>query len=171
MVKGGRIMIYLLTSLVIFWLYQAYTFGSIGVKKSISDTFFDIKHPILFRLFIWGISVPLIIYSTNYSTGLFIAGLLIMAVGFAAGFKGDGHKVESRNHVIGATGGILAAYSGFGIEFVCWKSFYMDLYFWAIVAFIVPTIIMMVRQTKNHTTWIEVIAYNIVILTLIIEEL
>lgn len=168
-------MIYLIISNIAFWLYCIYAWKTVGVKSSISDTYFHIKHPVLFRLFIFGVSVPLMLYSYNDNTGLLIAASLISWVGIAAGSRDhENDKIENRNHVIGATGGILAAYVSFGIEFVEWALFYKDLFFWAIVAFLISAFIIMPvgkkKGVKNHTTYIEIAAYYIIIITLMIHE-
>lgn len=172
-------MIYLTISLLVFWAYFYYSTKTVGVKSSISATFFHIKHPVLFRLFIIGISVPLMIYAFNKTTGIMVSASLILWIAFAAGSKDyENDEIENRNHVIGATGGILAAYVSFSIEYVTWSIFYKELFFWSIIAFLISALIILpvkrikiIREgVKNHTTWIEVFAYNIIILTLLAYE-
>jgi hypothetical protein len=168
-------MIYLIISLVVFWAYVGYVRYKIGPLKSISDSYFAIKTKWswLFRCFIAGISIPMILYAKSVSIPIFYAGLFILAVGFAPGFKND--KIQSANHVIGATGGILLAYIGLAL-FVNWSAFYKDLYFYAIVLFLISSVIILPlgklkKPVPYHTWWIEVVAYNIIILTLIIDNL
>jgi hypothetical protein len=168
-------MYYLIISFVIFWVYWLYTVKAVGIKSSISETVNHVN-PWLFRLFIFGITTPMLFYASKVSVGIMISGSLIAWVGYACTIRGKATEIEYVNHVIGATGGIIAGYLTFGLEKLLykgavhgveWALFYKDVYFWAIVAFLISAIIIMPigkfkKGVKNHTTWI--------ILTLIIVE-
>jgi hypothetical protein len=168
-------MIYLIISFLVFWLYCIYAWSTVGVKTSISDTFFHVKHPFLFRLFNGGIALPLMFYSYNEIRLLLASAALIFTIAFAAGSRDyEKHKVENANHVIGATAGILLAFIAFCIK-VDWTVFYKDMFFWASASFLVSALIILPlgnlkKPVKNHTTWIEVAAFSIIILTLFVYE-
>ena len=156
-------------------MYFVYTLDEVGIQPSISKTFYKLEYPVIFRLFIFGVSVPILLFAANLSTGLMIAGSLITWVGFAPKTKGEDYKVERRNHFIGATTGIIAGFITFGVEFVNWSNYLRDEFFWAIVLFVLSAIVILPigpkRGVKNHITWVEVFAFNIIILTLIISQL
>jgi hypothetical protein len=114
----------------------------------------------------------MIIYLNDYSVFLTLSGLLIFLVAFTANTK----KRPKRTwlHVIGATGGILLGFAGLVLK-ITWGTWYKDIFFWAVVLFLALTFIIMPigcfkKGVRNHTTWIEVVSYNIIILTLIINE-
>jgi hypothetical protein len=168
-------MIYLIISLSVFWIFFIGSYRLVGIHRSISDLFYILRTKGLgwsFRLFIAGISLPMIIYLNDYSVPLTFSGLFILLVAFTANTKK--RPKRSWNHVIGATGGILLGFAGLILK-VTWVTWYKDLFFWSVVLFLALAVIIMPigcckQGVKNHTTWIETMAFNIIILTLIINE-
>jgi hypothetical protein len=155
-------------SLLIYWSYYFYCLKTIGEKSSMSATFYS--YPIKFRLFIIGTSFPIIIYALDYSIPLFWAGIFIFAVGLAAGRKGK--AIESINHGIAATGGIIIAY-GVLIYYMLTDFNYIDLA--ALIAFLLSAVIILPigkkPGVKHHTTWIENVALTYILLDEILKRL
>lgn len=166
----------LIISLTVFWLYFIYTVYRFGVLSSISATVDKLKSPILFSMFEWGISIPIIYYAYNNDMFLLaISGLLIMGVGFFPALKKTKTKKQEALHVFCATVGIFLAYAGLAIESIEWKLFYKSMFFWALILYLILFVAYIPingikKGLKNHTTWIEFYAFNIIILTLIMYE-
>lgn len=97
------------------WLYTLITALSylitivilFGVLKSISQSYYEVKGfgKAIFTLFIWSISIPMMIIGSTPL--MFFAGALLSFVGAAPAFK---EEMEGKVHVIGATGGILIGF-------------------------------------------------------------
>jgi hypothetical protein len=160
----------------IFAAYCIYAFVTVGMKSSISDTYFHVKYPFFFRMFLWGISLPIIIYSIGFSYSIMTAGALIARVGFAAGSKQYEDK-ENGNHVIGATGGIVVALLGFIIEhgwknwlhISSWNEFNYGAIAMLLAAFIILPVKGVKKPVRYHTTFIEIFEYAIVVVVMAIN--
>lgn len=175
-------------SLFVFIVYNIFTWIYLGIQKSISDTVYKLPKgkKWLFNLFIVGITVPILFYIRDYSLFSFGAAIFILMVFFTADTKAN--ETRSANHVIGATGGILLAYLGFGLEyfinkwfgyssyFIDWAgNWWFDVYFIATILFLLSTIVILpIKGIKKgipkHTTWIEITAYMFWVLPIIIDK-
>ena len=127
--------------------------------SSISASYYVIKHKTWFLFWTWGSAFPLIILG---ETGLsFFAGGFLMFVGVASNtYVND--KMVWFVHVVGATGAIVLGYAYLCIDLHLW---------WLAVISLIPLFYMWLTKMKNHTWWIEVLAYFTFIIGLLIKEL
>lgn len=156
----------LLFSISVFLSYTLYIYFKFGVLKSISDSFYHIPHKAWFTFFQWGLSLPLIIVASTPL--MFFAGSFMFFVGAAPGFMDD--EMEERVHVVGATGGISLATISMWLDFHMWPLSFLMVGFtiWCTTKLNdkFPKL-----HVKNHTWWIEVLAYALIILTLTTNRL
>jgi hypothetical protein len=157
-------LILLLLSMLVFGGYCFYVYKKFGVLTSISESYYQLPENLkwLFTLVTWGYSIPLMIVG---STGLaFFAGAFVCFVGAAPGFKTSLPDLENKVHVIGATGGICLA-----MAFI-W--FNLHLYPVPIIM-ILFTLYATSKWNKipNHTWWIEVLAFVLMVFSLAITRL
>jgi len=172
-VKTGKTMkelILLTTSVIGFITFFAVIAIKFGILKSISASDYEFKSMWAFTIFTWWCSVPLIFAGilgpfTNLQRLLVtFSGIFWMLVGAAPSSKNI--DVEKPIHNIGASGAGFTAYS-FSL-LVAIKVPYL----WFVVA---PSLViityMYLKKTKNHTWWIETIAYvaNILVLYLFLS--
>jgi hypothetical protein len=142
--------------IVVFLSYVIGIWSKFGILNSISESAYHIKNKALFTLFIWSVSIPIMIVG---STGLmFMAGALLAFVGASPMFKED---MEGKVHVVGATGGIMLGFAGMILNFGLWPL--------AVIqgAFTLGAILF---KLKNHTWWIEVLAFILIIAGLVIAK-
>lgn len=106
-------LILLAIAATIFFSYTyGYVYRTVGILKSISDSVYHVKQPILFQLTMMIFPIFFMIPALNTAqswlqefTGFWAGGLIVL-VGVASCIK-KGDDLEERLHVIGATGGIL----------------------------------------------------------------
>lgn len=130
---------------IIFWCYVIPVWHKYGVQKSISQTFYKIKHPKIFSIWCWNISV-LYLASTLTLFG-FLASIGIMLVAFNPFLK---IKIHWIFHMIGAIVGITFSQLNIWINCGYWQLTLLAglLFIW--VAIITP----------KRFWWIEIIAFN-----------
>jgi hypothetical protein len=105
----------LLTGIVVFSLYVAYIWGRYGIQKSISISFYDLppENRIVFRVFIWTLSLSIMLSGIGWKSPMFFAsGLLLSLVGVFSDIK---VKWKFTVHLTGAIGGILSCWIGLGL--------------------------------------------------------
>ena len=166
-------------SMICFWVFCWYAWKRYGVIASISDLFYELKKDkagILFRLFITGISFPIVVYAVQHYYILPLSGLLIFLVAFTANTKLN--KYKAFNHVLGATGGIgiaiihmlvyLIVYIVKGGSLFSCTYFYSFIISIGLMLWILP-IKGIKKGINNHTTWIEVAIFNLVLIIEIIN--
>lgn len=149
----------LLVSFSIFVGYLIYVYATVGILKSVSDSFYRVKQPIFFILTMFLMPIPMMIVGSTPL--MFFAGAFICFVGAAPGLVRN--DMEERVHVIGATGGILLGMA----------SIWIDLHMWYLsVAMAVFTLYSCSKwnRIRNHTFWIEVIAFMLMIVALFIRR-
>jgi len=145
-------MISLIISLVVFISYLAYVLIKYGIQRSISDSYYRLTKidGWMFTIATWGYSFPLI-FAANGDGILFLAGVLICAVGAAP----DATGADKGFHSAFAEGGIAVA--------LAWMIFHV----WFVA---VPTILLIAliyyKKYRNHTWWIEVVAYLSIVLSI-----
>lgn len=135
-----------------FFGYLFYTTitKKLGISRSISRTYYQLKkkNRWIFQVATWVYAITLGLAGGSWP--FYIAAGLVSLVGFAPNVKKS--KFQERMHVIGATGGIVAAMAALLIT-----SNYSLWYLPVIqVAFSLPA---MKASLKFHTYWIEVLAY------------
>ena len=156
--------LYLILSMAIFMAYNTFIFFRYGQQRSISDSWYRLTtgDKWMFCIATWGYVLPLfMIVFTNDCPDwqryiFFVATVLLIMVGIFPDFK---VKTEKPWHTIGAEGGILMA--------MLWGLF-AGLWFIPIPFFLF-TWLMVKNKIRNHTYWIEIVAYFSVVLMLWME--
>jgi hypothetical protein len=142
-------------SALIFFAYLFIVYKRFGILPSISSSYYKLKHKAVFTFFIWSIAIPMIIIGS--SPLMFWAGAFMAFVGASPAFK---HELEGKVHIVGAVGGIVLGFLSMWIE--------VHLYYLPIIM-AVSTLYMTLKPIKNHTWWIEVLAYLLIIVGLVIR--
>jgi len=132
-----------------------------GIQRSISATynlFDDPWRKSLYSWFIVGIGIPLAI---AFSKPIGIAAGILLCIDFAApSCRRD--KLQEFLHTFGAN-------AGMGLGMVALIVYYHQ---WLpVFAFIIFTVASIRFKMKNHTYWIETLAFAIVVLGIIINKL
>lgn len=142
--------------------YISFIVNKYGVLPSISESYYKMKGDKLFggglfTLFIWSLSLPLIIIGDTPL--MFFAGAFLSFVGAATAFKDL--KMTKRVHTIGAVGGI-----GFGF-----LSMILDFQLNEITFFmLLGSLILYLLKIKNLIWWVEILAFVLIILGLFIAK-
>lgn len=155
-------MIQLILALLIMTAYLLLVIFKFGWLKSISDSYYHIKHKDIFTFVLWSFAVLMLlgvndaIITVIYPFACF--GIVI--VGAYSHFKGS--KFIKVMHFIGAIGGIALGIVGLWVEFgYMWLTLiYLPLY--AIAKFAIK---------NNNFYWIEVFAIYLIGISLIIIRL
>jgi hypothetical protein len=137
-----------------FVSYVFYIAIKFGIQRSISQSYYVLpnKQKILFTLFIWGISLPIIVIGATPL--MFFSGGMMMFVGAATSFK-DG-KLTFNVHMTSAFGGIILSQVSTIVDFNMW---YLTLLFGII------SLILFLLKVK-YFWWIEMLAFISIIITL-----
>ena len=145
----------LIISLVIFTYYNWIVYFQFGILKSVSASYYEIKHKILFTLSLWGFAVPVMLYGfiALNSWWLVLAGIGICFVGAAPDYK---MKMEGDVHYASAMSGII-----FGLVALT----FLGLWF---VSLPTAVLILAINKIRNHTYWQELIAFYVIVLTLLL---
>lgn len=147
--------ILLLSSILVFTVYNAWITLRFGQQRSISDSWYrlTLKDNILFIASTWGYVIPLffiVLLQPNVSDLVkiifFFGTFLLVTVPVFPDFHLPSVKPW---HSLGAEGGIALA-------MVCGVLLGM---WWVPVPFIIFTWLMMKNAIRNHTYWIEIVAY------------
>jgi len=149
----------LLASFSIFVGYLIYVYCTVGVLKSVSDSFYRVKQPVFFILTMFLMPIPLMVVGSTPL--MFFAGAFICFVGAAPGLIRD--DMEERVHVIGATGGIILGTA----------SIWIDLHMWYLsVGMLLFAVYSCSKWNKihNHTWWLEIVAFMLMIIALFIKR-
>jgi hypothetical protein len=102
----------LMLGVVDFLVYVSYIWGRYGIQRSISISVYDlpVNHQYIFRMFIWILSLAIILTGIGWGSPLFlISGSLLSLVGIFCHVK---TKWKFHIHMVGAIGGILACFAG-----------------------------------------------------------
>ena len=142
----------LLTSTYFFFTaYVAAIWIKFGVLPSISESYYRLKklQKSFFTLAMFGTGLPITIYAEG---GLmFFAGAGICFVGAAPAFRED---MTGRVHVIGAVGGIVLGLLSLWLDYSLWIPQ---------VVFAGLTFFLTFFRVRNHTWWIEILAYMCIV--------
>ncbi len=142
---------------VAFISYFTWVWSKYGILPSISDSYYHSHNNFLFWAFLIGVSVPIILVGD--STLTFFAGSFLCFTATAPAFR---QKVEGIVHVVGATGGILLGTI----------SMVVDMNFWIPAAIMVLfTVGATVFKLKNHTWWIETMAFILMLGSLVASKI
>jgi len=133
----------------LFILFLIYTIIKVGVLSSISQSYYDLKNPLLFigPLWIYAGSIAYV----GETILLFITSILICLVGTFPRYR---DKIEGIIHTNAARGGIIIGMLSLWIDFGLWYMVIIFLIFTGITEFWL--------KYKNHTYWTEVVALFVI---------
>jgi hypothetical protein len=153
--------ILLISSVIIFTSYLFYIWFRFGIQKDISSSYRKLKHNWIFTLVLWFTMIPVMIVGEHGL--LFFAGAGICIVGTAPRYW---EKLEGRVHRIAAIGGILLALIWMLLKGFIWFAVPFILF-----AFLIEITFKKKRliELKNHTWWVEVAAYYMLLITLLLK--
>lgn len=142
--------------LISFVTYMTFITIKFKLLPSISESWYSLNKSskALFTLFIWSLSIPMVMYA-EVTPLFFASGAFLSFVGAATMFKSD--ATTKRVHYVGAVGGItfaLIALSTQGIHF--------PLIVTAIG--ILPFVIF--KKISNKIMWVEIIAATMILVGL-----
>jgi hypothetical protein len=148
---------YLFLSIAIFLIYIGIITSVYGIRPSISDSYYNLPNDKkwIFTIATWGYTIPLILnipFQTGVNEILFLAAALLSVVGVFPNFK---VKEDRPLHVIGAEGGIFLGFV-WALSAGLW---------YLIVPVSVVIYLLFNTKPKNHTWWIECLAYFTIILS------
>jgi len=153
----------LVLSFSIFTAYVLYIALRYGVQRSISASYHNLKQSEkwMFILSTWGYTIPLVLAGLGQSVWkdliLFLAGFLLSTVGVLCDDKLPSQK---KWHTIGAEGGILTAF-----VWILTTSFW-----WVALPSMLGIYLMAKYKPKNHTWWIECLAYFTILLAIFLNR-
>ena len=149
---------YLISGVLLITIYLIL----IGVQKSISNSYYKIKHKFIFTFVLWSFAVLMLLGVNDViTTAIYpFACFGIVIVGAYSHFKGS--KFIKIMHFIGAIGGISLAIVGLWVEFgYMWLTLtYLPMY--ATAKYVIK---------DNSFYWIEVFAIYLIGISLIIIRL
>lgn len=142
--------------------YISFIVNRYGVLPSISESYYKMKDDklfggSLFTLFIWSLSLPLIIIGNTPL--MFFAGAFLSFVGAASAFKDL--KMTKRVHNIGAIGGIGFGFLSMIIDFQLFELTYF---------MVVLSLSLFLLKIKNLIWWVEILAFVLIIIGLFIVK-
>lgn len=151
-------MIQLIFALLIMTAYLLLVIFKFGWLKSISDSYYHIKHKYIFTFVLWSFAVLMLLGVNDViKTAIYpFACFGIVIVGAYSHFKGS--KFIKIMHFIGAIGGIALGIVGLWVEFgYMWLTLiYLPLY--AVAKFVIR---------NNNFYWIEVFAIYLIGISLL----
>jgi hypothetical protein len=155
-------MIQLIFALLIMTAYLLLVIFKFGWLKSISDSYYHIKHKYIFTFVLWSFAVLMLLGVNDVITTVIypFACFGIVIVGAYTQFKGS--KFIKTMHFVGAISGIALGIIGLWAEFgYMWLTLiYLPLYM--IAKFVIK---------RNNFYWIEVFAIYLIGISLIIIRL
>jgi len=175
--KNKKTMIYIIISLLSFWIPLLIFYKWLGIANSYSAYFPKLRdkkkwYGLFFRMSLWAISIPMLIYFMDMYVFLSLAALLIFGVGIFAGRRG--YLTEEKNHIICATGGILSGSVSLAVQVgINIKIFYLipDFYSSIIFAGLTFWIFSKKFNVRHKTLWIEAAALTVIALNELIKTI
>lgn len=150
----------ILIALLFLAIYTVYVINKFGIPDSYSKTYYDLpnKKRWIFILFIFGISLPAIIFTIDPFRPILLLGIVMIAsVGVFAMYK---KKIIEEIHIICASGGIILSF--------------LDLLLYDFKHMLIPAILMIIFMItygltgkKTAIFWIELWATCIIYSSLI----
>lgn len=143
--------------IITFTAYVVYIALRYGVQKSISKSYYCHENKLLWWIFVISFVFPMMIYGSYLEVEMgkfplmFFAGSFIGFISASPHFKGT--KLEYLVHMIGSYGGIGIGGISLWVSFGMWE---------LTVALALVALLLKVAKTKNHTWWIEVSAFVII---------
>lgn len=165
----------ILTQVITFVGYTLMIYSLYGVLGSISDSYYKLEKSkkntgSYFTGFAWILSGTMIaIFAIGNSPVFMLSGVLFGYLGAAPRFK---MKTEGLVHTIAATGAIIAALVALWLSFGTWYWLIIYIAIYAILKYTWPLSKenkIIFGEIENLTWWIEIAAFIIVILGLIVS--
>jgi len=154
-------LIAIIIAIVDFVLYVAYIWGRYGIQKSISISYYDLPagSRVLFRVFIWILSLAVILSGIGWDNGLFFtSGAMLSLVGIFSNIK---DKDKFVIHMIGAIGGIATCFCA-----IFYESAIVGI--WTLVSAFVLLSIVFQFGNEKHLIWnAEVVSFSILITSIL----
>jgi len=151
-------LITLILSFIVFTSYVMYIIVKFGWLWSISISWYYIKNKWIFTIALWAFSVLLAIAGGTVLT--FLAAVAICFAGAATDTKNL--EMIERVHVVGSAGGIVLGMAALMLDFGLWYFALTQLIF---------TILTMKCNMKNHIFWIEIMAYYLIWIGILINNI
>lgn len=164
-------LILLLISVLIFGGYVFYIYKTYGVLTSVSDSVYHLPNKWLFSVIMMIFPIPLIIVGINVCPENlqflpFLAGGFITFVGAAPCIIKE--EMEVKVHVIGATGGVILE--------TLFLIFALHIWYFGVILILftlysTSKLNKFPLYVKNHTWWIEILAFILMVLALLIKSI
>lgn len=151
-------------SIICFFGYLFYILSKFGIQRSISASYHNLSNAEkwMFTIFTWGYVMTLVLAGLGRGTlqdiVIFFAGFLLCTVGVMADDKAPEQK---KWHTIGAEGGIMLGFIWMAIAG----------YWYMAILGVIPIYFLFKKKPKNHTWWIECIAYCTLLVAVLIKVL
>jgi hypothetical protein len=155
-------MIQLIFALLIMTAYLLLVIFKFGWLKSISDSYYHIKHKYIFTFVLWFFAVLMLLGVNDVITTVIypFACFGIVIVGAYTQFKGS--KFIKTMHFVGAISGIALGIIGLWVEFG---------YMWLTLIYLPLYLLVKLVIKRNNFYWIEVFAIYLIGISLIIIRL
>jgi hypothetical protein len=155
-------MIQLIFALLIMTAYLLLVIFKFGWLKSISDSYYHIKHKYIFTFVLWSFAVLMLLGVNDVITTVIypFACFGIVIVGAYTQFKGS--KFIKTMHFVGAISGIALGIIGLWVEFG---------YMWLTLIYLPLYLLVKLVIKRNNFYWIEVFAIYLIGISLIIIRL
>lgn len=152
-------MIQLIFALLIMTAYLLLVIFKFGWLKSISDSYYHIKHKYIFTFVLWSFAVLMLLGVNDViATPIYpFACFGIVIVGAYTQFKGS--KFIKIMHFVGAISGIALGIIGLWVEFG---------YMWLTLIYLPLYLLAKLVIKRNNFYWIEVFAIYLIGISLII---
>jgi hypothetical protein len=144
----------------VFTTYIVSIYLKYGVLKSISASYYKIRHKSEFTLFMWSLAFTVIIVG---STGwMFLCGAGLAFVGAAAAFEEE--KTTRLVHMVGAVVGITAGFI----------SLWLDFDMFAFIPIMIACsgsmyFITLIFKSNTFIWWVEILSFVLIFIGLIIK--
>lgn len=155
-------MIQLILALLIMTAYLLLVIFKFGWLKSISDSYYHIKHKYIFTFVLWSFAVLMLLGVNDVITTVIypFSCFGIVIVGAYTQFKGS--KFIKTMHFVGAISGIALGIIGLWVEFG---------YMWLTLIYLPLYLLAKLVIKRNNFYWIEVFAIYLIGISLIIIRL
>lgn len=152
----GYQLISFIVMVLVFISYVSFIWLKYGIQPSISASYYALpeKYNMLFTLFCWGFAMPAIIAGVDVSPFMFFAGVGICFVGVAAQINDKWvNKIHSTAAILGVLFSQLAIVFGYHMPIISG------------ISILLMALIKLLR-IKNHTWWIELVAFSAIVYVL-----
>jgi hypothetical protein len=152
----------LLISFLTISTYLIYVAVKYGIQKSISETYYTIGKKGWFTLIIWGMIIPLMIVGIEITDSflIFLGGAAIVFVGASPAFKSE--SLEKAVHFI-------SSYLGVGFVILATIFTFNFIILGIVYAILIALTFTQKLKINHHIWWIEISAYLLILIQIIIN--